>query len=353
MKTNEKKNTSAKKKLIPAVAMLTTSAVMLSTATYAWFTLNREVEVKGLQMSATASNSLEISLGDLSTGEGAATITNPADGSATWSRVITVGEYYNSVGKLKPASSANGLNLFKIDDESNIYAGGTKVKDDATVVAVENKNTATLTPGKATDVQKLSQIEPESKDKGYFIDVPMWIRTSAKEESKVYCTVTITDGNSADAKVDGDELMKAVRVAIIPKAEGTTATALNGSSSLTPGALDATVEDNENVNIFGLDSKTYDAGNKVLAGAADTYEQASKSAPTIVKANGDADKAITAANKAVFTLPAADADSGKYGVEGFIVRVWLEGESQSCYDLTASQDWNINFNFSLDQRTGV
>ena len=74
MKTNEKKNTSAKKKLIPAVAMLTTSAVMLSTATYAWFTLNREVEVKGLQMSATASNSLEISLGDLSTGDGAATI---------------------------------------------------------------------------------------------------------------------------------------------------------------------------------------------------------------------------------------------------------------------------------------
>lgn len=352
MKTNEKKNTSAKKKLIPAVAMLTTSAVMLSTATYAWFTLNREVEVKGLQMSATASNSLEISLGDLSTGEGAATIGAPTNDSATWSRVITVGEYYNSVGKLKPASSANGLNLFKIDDESNIYAGGTKVKDDATVVAVENKNTATLTPGKATDVQKLSQIEPESKDKGYFIDVPMWIRTSAKEESKVYCTVTITDGNSA-TDVAGDELMKAVRVAIIPKEDGDTAKVLSGSSSLTTGALDATVEAGESVNIFGLDSKTYDADSKVLAGAADTYEQASKSAPTIVKANGDADKAITAANTAVFTLPAADADSGKYGVEGFIVRVWLEGESQSCYDLTASQDWNINFNFSLDQRTGV
>ncbi|WP_298485548.1 hypothetical protein [uncultured Ruminococcus sp.] len=352
MKTNEKKNTSAKKKLIPAVAMLTTSAVMLSTATYAWFTLNREVEVKGLQMSATASNSLEISLGDLSTGEGAATITNPADGSATWSRVITVGEYYNSVGKLKPASSANGLNLFKIDDESNIYAGGTKVKDDATVVAVENKNTATLTPGKATDVEKLTQIEPENKDKGYFIDVPMWIRTSAKEESEVYCTVTITDGNSA-TDVAGDELMKAVRVAIIPKEDGDTAKVLSGSSSLTTGALDATVEAGESVNIFGLDSKTYDADSKVLAGAADTYEQASKSAPTIVKANGDADKAITAANTAVFTLPAADADSGKYGVEGFIVRVWLEGESQSCYDLTASQDWNINFNFSLDKRTGV
>ena len=68
MKTNEKKNTSAKKKLIPAVAMLTTSAVMLSTATYAWFTLNKEVEVTGLQMSATASDALEISLGEVEKG---------------------------------------------------------------------------------------------------------------------------------------------------------------------------------------------------------------------------------------------------------------------------------------------
>lgn len=352
MKTNEKKNTSAKKKLIPAVAMLTTSAVMLSTATYAWFTLNREVEVKGLQMSATASNSLEISLGDLSTDEGAAKIGAPADGSATWSRVITVGEYYKSVGKLKPASSADGLHLYKIKDESNIYAGGTKVKDDAEVVAVANDNTATLTPGKAADVEKLTQVDPESNDKGYFIDVPMWIRTSAKEESKVYCTVTITDGNSA-TDVAGDELMKAVRVAIIPKEDGDTAKVLSGSSSLTTGPLDATVESNESVKIFGLDSNTYDADNKVLSGAAVTYKAADKSAPTIVTANDSADNAATVANTAVFTLPAANADSGKYGVEGFIVRVWLEGESQSCYDLTASQDWNINFNFSLDERTGV
>lgn len=99
MKTNEKKNTSAKKKLIPAVAMLTTSAVMLSTATYAWFTLNREVEVDGLQMSATASNSLEISLGDLSGN----TISTPAVDSATWTKKIAVSDYYKTIGKLKPS----------------------------------------------------------------------------------------------------------------------------------------------------------------------------------------------------------------------------------------------------------
>ena len=62
MKTNEKKNTSAKKKLIPAVAMLTTSAVMLSTATYAWFTMSREVEVTGIKLTATTPQTIEISL---------------------------------------------------------------------------------------------------------------------------------------------------------------------------------------------------------------------------------------------------------------------------------------------------
>ena len=63
MKTNEKKNTSAKKKLIPAVAMLTTSAVMLSTATYAWFTMSREVEVTGIKLTATTPQTIEVSLG--------------------------------------------------------------------------------------------------------------------------------------------------------------------------------------------------------------------------------------------------------------------------------------------------
>ena len=65
MKRNNAQNTSAKKKLIPAVAMFTASAVMLSTATYAWFTMNKNAKVTGLNMTATAGGSIEISLGQL------------------------------------------------------------------------------------------------------------------------------------------------------------------------------------------------------------------------------------------------------------------------------------------------
>ena len=50
--TNEKRSekNSARRKLIPAIGMLTVSAMMLSSSTYAWFTMNKEVEVTGMEL---------------------------------------------------------------------------------------------------------------------------------------------------------------------------------------------------------------------------------------------------------------------------------------------------------------
>lgn len=56
MKTNNK----ARKKLIPAAAMLAVSAAMLTTATYAWFTMNKEVSVTGMEVKAHAEEGLLI-----------------------------------------------------------------------------------------------------------------------------------------------------------------------------------------------------------------------------------------------------------------------------------------------------
>ena len=56
---NKKKN-SASKKLFSAVAMLTCSAVMLSTATYAWFTMNKEVTLTGMEVRTHVGSNLLI-----------------------------------------------------------------------------------------------------------------------------------------------------------------------------------------------------------------------------------------------------------------------------------------------------
>ena len=51
MKTNKKKSSTAKK-LMPAFAMLAVSAMTLSSATYAWFSMNTSVQVSGMQIQA-------------------------------------------------------------------------------------------------------------------------------------------------------------------------------------------------------------------------------------------------------------------------------------------------------------
>ena len=49
------------RKLIPAFAMLLVSAVLMSTASFAWFSMNKDVEADGIMVTATAPAALWIS----------------------------------------------------------------------------------------------------------------------------------------------------------------------------------------------------------------------------------------------------------------------------------------------------
>lgn len=367
MKTNEKKNTSAKKKLIPAVAMLTTSAVMLSTATYAWFTMNKDATVTGLQLTATTSNSLELSLGEIDA-SGKPTNTAPTIQNKSWTSNVAISQYYKTVGKLKPASSNTGLNLFKVKEEKNIYAGGANVKSDADVVALTYADSANLTFQDAwTESAGDYSVSELDTDAGYFIDVPMWIRTNTTDkDTKVACTVTISDPNVDN----GSELLKAVRVAIIPvgtaesKVGGddgiNTTLTLTGSNAM----RSATATSTSPVSLEAVSTQSFYALNGETYNAADSKQKALSKAETgnyasalgdvvtfvpMINGNTDTTSVDKTSNNVVFTLKKASKDS--YSGESFIARVWIEGESKYCSDATASQDWNINFNFRVADET--
>jgi len=59
--TKKNNANSARRKLIPAVGMLVASAMMLSSATYAWFSMSKDVSVTGMKIQATAEDGLVIS----------------------------------------------------------------------------------------------------------------------------------------------------------------------------------------------------------------------------------------------------------------------------------------------------
>ena len=60
----------ATKKIIPALVMLLVSAVLLSTASYAWFSMNTTVTATGMQVTAKVPDSLQISITSATAGFG-------------------------------------------------------------------------------------------------------------------------------------------------------------------------------------------------------------------------------------------------------------------------------------------
>ena len=328
MKTNERQ-TSAKKKLIPAVAMLTASAVMLTTATYAWFTMNKEVDVSGLKMTATASDALEISLGsvkgdDLKIGS----LTNQPKDTAdeiSWTKAIDVGEYYDTVKYIAPASSVNGTSLFK--EVSSTNAGMTATDFIALSTDLVNASGAKGINVRDTKTAngKLANVTDKT-EKAYYVDVPVHLRTSKysadTEDNKIYCKMKITNADGTTAT----DLYKAVRVAFIPTNDAGT---ISGEAA---------------ASIWGADDATYNGDKKAIAGAGNRTTASSTvlGDPAVITTLSE-----TTGTDTKMTIPSATT-AGAYGHTDFIVRVWLEGESTSCQDANASQDWNIDFAFAID-----
>jgi len=331
-RSNENNKNSAAKKIIPAVGMLALSATMLSTSTYAWFTMNKEVEMTGLSMTAAVGEGMEIALAEVDgTTITAPSLTTPADDkSDSWGSAVVVGDYYEKIGLLNPASSVDGVNLYDATDATN---GGKKASNFKSIDLTNNDNIATATARTTLVTDKAVTADEDSV--GYCVDIPVHLRTNkksgsgAKENGDIYCKINITpNSKSAEGSAlgtDVDTLYKAIRVAFIPKTEGT--------DSVT--------------NIFAVDSDCY-GGDKVAVSGIST-----KTASTNLINSTDSTFVVNASEFAKgigvdsgLNIPLADG-AGQYGHLDFTVRVWLEGESTSCYNDKQGQSWNIDLSFSL------
>jgi hypothetical protein len=105
------------RKLIPAFAMLMVAAIMMTTASFAWFTMNDEVTATGMQIQAKASGSLIISKDPLN-----------------WQSNTTTIDIDTGVNKLRPMMYKEGWKIPASDVD--YYTG--KVGADATYKTPDN-----------------------------------------------------------------------------------------------------------------------------------------------------------------------------------------------------------------------
>jgi hypothetical protein len=89
---------SAKHKLIPAIIMIMVAAIAMSTASYAWFTLNNKVEVSSIQLSIVAPTNMLIR----------------EHGDGSFSNIVYV--TMNPSGKIMHGSSVDGTTVFTVEN---------------------------------------------------------------------------------------------------------------------------------------------------------------------------------------------------------------------------------------------
>lgn len=325
MKTNEKKNTSAKKKLIPAVAMLTTSAVMLSTATYAWFTMSREVEVTGIKLTATTPQTIEISLGQATTSN---TLTHGVEATAPnsddmWTHTAATGSVYQDFGKLIPVSSVDGFNMFYTEKATE---NGKKVSD------VPNPFTKAETAvgwefkegGKSAETGAVVNAA-ENDGSGYYLDIPVWFRTTNVEDVKLGVDVTVEDPNKDNDDTKGD-LYKATRVAI-----------LNEDRSAANGGVFLGAETDVDTGYYKKKAVKANTGT-----SENEYYGAVTTATEVIESNGK----VTNTATEVATVKGVGTGKTGYGTPTkYYIRVWLEGEDVNCWNANAGQSFTVDLKF--------
>lgn len=323
-RSNENNKNSAAKKIIPAVGMLALSATMLSTSTYAWFTMNKEVQMTGLNMTATVGEGMEISLASVDASDNitAPTTAHPDDTETEkgWKSAVVVDEYYSTIGKFKPASSTTGVTLF---DAVNSSDAGRKASKFTDITSAEN---AKVKASLRDKIKTGTEITVDEANSGYYVDIPVYLRTnkSGTDSEDIYYKMIISpldkDGKASTA--DTDTLYKAVRVAFMAP-----------------------------------DGKTNLAGEQIFAVYNNYYESRKAVSAADTKSDVTVNQNATAATGKLEDITAADSgldiplakDGDNYGHLDFTVRVWLEGESASCINDNAGQSWNIDLAFSLGE----
>lgn len=111
-------------KLIPAACMLLISATTLVSSTYAWFTMNKEVEVKNMQVKAKAEAGLLINekqaAGDAYWDDSATALAAP--GTALAPTSTTAGtNWYHANSKIASSEAGGAANGVKSENLSSIY----------------------------------------------------------------------------------------------------------------------------------------------------------------------------------------------------------------------------------------
>lgn len=345
MKANTKKKGNPMKKLVPAAGMLAISATMLATSTYAWFTMNKEVEVTGLTMKTKVSSNLLISEDNI---EGTYVPDQKISGRKALLEPVSsvsgqTGSFFYTLDAKESGQKAHGADSIEYVPYSEARANiGTAESP------VYNTNATAAAAGKYYFDNAFTRaygVEPVATDYGTaygYVDYVFYLKATGDTNGQKL-VMTACDLNYT-----------------YPEGE----TLANGT---TP--VDANVDQAWRVAVFASDITTNGGkGNSGTAGSAgDTVgklDPAASAAKTILAPSGadnwEDDKAVastSATGEVTYGTAAVIDNEINAGVTKYykvLVRIWLEGEDETCNSATYAKltsNWSLDVEFKLQNDT--
>ncbi|MCR5141685.1 MAG: hypothetical protein K6C68_04065 [Ruminococcus sp.] len=343
--TTTNKKTSARKKLLPAAGSLLISAAMLSTSTYAWFTMNKEVSVTGMQMKTVVQGNLLIS-------------DNNKEADYTTAQLSQT-----RAALLEPVSSVSGY------DSTFFYTTNAKGNGDAVADVYTQYNEDTeLTSGAVDLVANASSTSagthPSTSGAGK-VKVDDDFNTAYGAAN--YAANAGTAYSNAYGYVDyvfylkatgdaTDQYVKMTKLNMLYNNKAITNPAFGSGSSVVGTNVDRAWRAGVYVSEITGDTGVVSASNAVSGNL--------KAILTLNgAANQDSGKAVSAAAAAPSNLAQAyntwsdttngsiaNVANGETKYFKVTVRVWLEGEDTTCTSKTYAQltnAWSLDCEFSL------
>ena len=271
------------KKLIPAVVMLLISAVVLSTASYAWFTTTQSATASGMQVTATAPSSVLIRQID-------------ATGNSTTefgSAVTFTGEAVT----LTPASTVNGVDFFAPTRTEDALGG---MAWDADIEEVENGGDT------------------------YYVDYLVEVQNAGSET----ITLSLTKLN-----ITGPAIKDAVRVAILAYSYDDASQEWVAEQINTNTPYLAYDNANDGYVRYPTSEDAYGDSEGPLYG-----ENDDKGGQTMTPSNADT---------VIATLDPDTAEATNPNTIMLAIRVYIEGQSEVCISRNANSDTAVSINLAF------
>lgn len=277
------------KKLIPAIVMLLVSAVVLSTASYAWFTTSTSVTADGMKVTAQAPTSILISGKDATGAQ--------ADG---WTEFTSFVEFPVADNKINAASSVTGVTgTFYAPDKCDDIHGS--IHEDANIESVSNGTVK------------------------YYVDYVIKLQnTSADNAVDIYLeSITISNTN----------IKNAVRVAI-----------LDGTGATSKGVFYPADKDIVTGTVTYVEGATGALAN--TGAAADVAEGATTAIAVWGNETKSANTTVATLTKYDATLTADDPGFGGH-ITTLTIRIWFEGQDAACITENAGLAAELGFEFGI------